>query len=319
MKRASSAAAARVLHPSSTRRTAWRDIQCPCHLGRVAAPRNVSAADCRAATQPSLRPCRRASPPAATRTPKFDSRAPLSATTVQVASRSWQAHPTGRSRRRRTASRRGRPDSRAVPAGERSTRSVTLAALKPPRRGSRRPRSPTFSAASRRRSRSSGHIRRHHAVHREQLGGVGAEPAPQPASLDEGRPEPNRIRIGFIARQPRRYAALSGRRPAGHSTLSRPLLSPPQPSGACRPRPPAAHAGPAWSAVWWAGSSAELRRREPAPFYSPRAALRRVPPSRPWLIRRPGGGCLSPLRALAPIVIAARSRSRRDSVERSVD
>ena len=92
--------------------------------------RSVSAAICSAATHPSLRPCKSASSPGATRTPKFSSRAPLSdSERYRSLLRSSHSSPDSRSRCSRTGgSARPASTSCAVLAGQRSTRSVMVLA-----------------------------------------------------------------------------------------------------------------------------------------------------------------------------------------------
>ena len=179
--------------------------------------RSVSAAICSAATHPSLRPCKSASSPGATRTPKFSSRAPLSdSERYRSLLRSSHSSPDSRSRCSRTGgSTRPASTSCAVLAGQRSTRSVMVLAAARRRvevvnndhRPGRQPRGIVRDRG--------GHVGGHHAVHREQLSRIGTEPRRHsPRRLDEPRPETDRVRVGLIARKPGRHPAISRGRPA---------------------------------------------------------------------------------------------------------
>ncbi len=58
-------------------------------------------------------------------------------------------------------------------------------------------------------------IRRHGAVHRKQVSGIGTEPRRHcPGRLDESRPEPDRVGVGLVTGQPGRQARCPPRRPA---------------------------------------------------------------------------------------------------------
>ena len=105
-----------------------------------------------------------------------------------------------------------------------------------------------------------GDVGRHGAVHREQVGGVGAEPRVDgPRGLDEPGPEPDRVGVAPVARQPRRGAGRPAARPSRTAArfCPRPPTRPPR-SAAGRPRPPAGRAAPAGRpacrAAWWAGT-----------------------------------------------------------------
>jgi hypothetical protein len=59
-----------------------------------------------------------------------------------------------------------------------------------------------------------GDIGRHIAVHREQIGGISTEPRRhRMKGLDETGPEPDRVSVGLIARQPRSSVWWSCRHP----------------------------------------------------------------------------------------------------------
>jgi hypothetical protein len=112
-------------------------------------------------------------------------------------------------------------------------------------------------------------------------------------SLNEGRPEPNRLRVGLIAGQPRCQAGLSARRPAGQKHAL---------AGACRSHHHRqALAGPCIQ------PSVQRRPGEQRCRQDGRTELRR---------REPYALSVSTLRTLAPTVITARSRLQRDSARK---
>ena len=69
-----------------------------------------------------------------------------------------------------------------------------------------------------------GDIGRHPPVHREQVGGIGAEPRLDgPRRLDEASPEPDRVSVGPVTRQPGGHAGWPRRRPVRQQhALARP-------------------------------------------------------------------------------------------------